>query len=274
MKDELEDASCLDSSFILHPFKKDECMCLLALFHRVVEDAPLVVGANREEHYHRGGEPPRILDGASRAVAGLDPVAGGTWLGVNARGLLVAVTNRPRSEPPPQPRSRGLLVRDLLDCPSVATAVELASRELSRDRYAGCNIVCGDREGVTIVCAGDWLRVRPLPPGLYVLTSRDVNDVTDPRLRHALWWLAGRRYASAADCVAALQELCAQPGNGSPPICLHGPEGGTVSSTVVVLRPTLARSSYLHAQGPPDRTPYADYSHLLRELAPPRPDGG
>ena len=55
-------------------------MCLLALFYRVMEDAPIVVGANREEAYARGGEPPRALEGACRAVAGLDPHAGGTWL--------------------------------------------------------------------------------------------------------------------------------------------------------------------------------------------------
>ena len=70
-------------------------MCLLALFFRAVDDAPLVVGANREEVYARPGEPPRILQGASRAVAGVDPAAGGTWLGLNEHGLLAAVTNRP-----------------------------------------------------------------------------------------------------------------------------------------------------------------------------------
>ena len=35
-------------------------MCLLAVFFRVGEDAPLIVGANREEFYARGGEPPRF----------------------------------------------------------------------------------------------------------------------------------------------------------------------------------------------------------------------
>ena len=30
-------------------------MCLLALFYRVIEDAPIVAGANREEAYARGG---------------------------------------------------------------------------------------------------------------------------------------------------------------------------------------------------------------------------
>jgi hypothetical protein len=39
-----------------------------------------------------------------------------------------------------------------------------------------------------------------------------------------------------------------------------------VSSTLVALRTPLADSAYLHAQGPPDRTPYVDYSQLLRDV--------
>ena len=241
-------------------------MCLLAIFFRVVEDAPLVAGANREEVYTRGGLPPQILDKPSPAVAGLDPVAKGTWFGVNEHGVCVAVTNRPKSEPPARPRSRGLLARDLLACPSAALAVAQAARELERGCYAGCNIVCADFENASVLHGGDWLRIRPLPPGLHVLTSHDVNDASDRRLGHALWWLSQRSYASAAQCVRALKELCAQSGNGDPPMCLHGEVGGTVSSSIVALRSPLRESTYLHAQGPPDRTPYTDYSHLLREL--------
>lgn len=139
-------------------------MCLLALFFRVVEDAPVVAGANREELYSRSGEPPQILDGLLPVVAGRDPLAGGTWFGVNRRGGLVAVTNRPKSETPTQPRSRGLLARELLDCPSAASAADKAARELDRGCYAGCNIVCADQESATVVHGGDWLRIRPLPP--------------------------------------------------------------------------------------------------------------
>jgi hypothetical protein len=242
-------------------------MCLLALFYRVMEDAPLVAGANREEHYDRGGEPPRVLEGPLRAVAGVDPVAGGTWFGVNERGVLIAVTNRPKSVPPPAPRSRGLLARDLLGFPTAAAAAEQAGRELATSQYAGCNVVCADGDAAFAVLAGDWLRVRPLPPGLHVLTARDVDDVSDPRLAHALRWLGSRRYGSAEDGIRTLRELCSSPGNDSPPMCLHGETGGTVSSSIVALRRRLAGSTYLHAQGPPDRTPYEDYSHLLRQLA-------
>jgi uncharacterized protein with NRDE domain len=241
-------------------------MCLLALFFRVVEDAPVVAGANREEMYSRGGGPPQILRGPCPAVAGVDPLAGGTWFGVNQRGILVAVTNRPKSEVPPQPRSRGLLARELLGCATAAAAVAYAVRELERGQYAGCNFLCADHESATVVHGGDWLRVRPLPPGLHALTSHDVNDASDCRLGHALWWLSQRRYHCADECILALKELCAQSGNGDLAMCLHGERSGTVSSSLVALRSPLSESSYFHAQGPPDRVPYADYSALLRQM--------
>jgi uncharacterized protein with NRDE domain len=247
-------------------------MCLLALFFRFVEDSPLVAGANREESYARGGEPPRILEGPVRAVAGLDPTAGGTWFGVNEHGVLVAVTNRPKTQPPAQPRSRGLLVRDLLACSAAKLAAQAAANQLSQNLYAGCNLVCADGRDAYVLHSGDWLRVRPLPPGIHVLTAHDVNDESDRRIGHALWWLHQRDYRNGADCVEALKELCAQPGNGDPPMCLHGEKGGTVSSSIVALRSPLSRSIYVHAQGSPDRTPYSDFSGLMKELKPSRPE--
>jgi uncharacterized protein with NRDE domain len=240
-------------------------MCLLALFFRVVEDAPVIVGANREEFYARGGEPPQLLDGPVRAVAGVDPTAGGTWFGVNEHRVVVALTNRIKSEPPAQPRSRGLLVRDLLASSSAKLAADSAASQLSQGRYAGCNVVCADPSSAFVLHSGDWLRVRPLPPGIHVLTAHDVNDESDRRIGHALWWLSQRSYRNSADCIQALKELCAQRGNGDPPICLGGEKGGTVSSSIIALKSSWAQSLYLHAQGPPDKTAYDDYSALFRD---------
>jgi uncharacterized protein with NRDE domain len=246
-------------------------MCLLALCYRMVEDAAVVVGANREEVYRRGGEPPRLLDvsaggHSARAAAGIDPAAGGTWLGVNVYGVLVAVTNRRKSRPPEQPRSRGLLARELLAFPTAQAAVEHAVRELDRGMYAGCNFVCADASSAAVIHAGDWLRVRPLPPGLHVLTNADVNDATDDRVVHVLGWLASHNGPSAGQWLDALREVCAHHEPDHPPICFRLADRGTVSSGVIALRSSLARSAWWHAQGPPDRTPYADCSHLLREL--------
>jgi uncharacterized protein with NRDE domain len=241
-------------------------MCLIALFFRATDDAPLVVGANREELYARGGLPPQILVGPVRGVAGLDPSAGGTWLGLNEHGVLIAVTNRAKSRPPDRPRSRGLLARDLLACESATAALEIATRALDGNDYAGCNLVCADAETAAVIHAGDWLRVRLLPPGIHVLANRDVNDASDARVLFALDWLGRRPYRCVQQAVAALEELCAKGEGDGPAMCIRAGDRGTVSSSVIAVGSPLASGVYLHAQGPPDVTPYADYSDLLRDL--------
>jgi uncharacterized protein with NRDE domain len=241
-------------------------MCLLALFYRVVDDAPIVLGANREEYYQRGGEAPRILEGPVPAVAGVDPVASGTWLGINQYGVIVAVTNRPITQPPKQPRSRGLLARDLLIQPNAAAAAQSCVLELETKQYAGCNFLLADARSAIVVQGGDWLRIRPLPPGLHLLANGDVNDEADPRLAYALSVLQRGKYTRAEECVTALQQLLGLREPDRPPVCLRRGEGGTVSSSILLLRQQLRESKYVHAQGPPDLTPYADYSDLLKRL--------
>src|SRR5262249_17576847 len=133
-------------------------MCLLAIYFRVIDGAPLIVAANREEAYARGGSPPQFLRDGCAMVAGLDPFPGGTWLGVNECGLLAAVTNRPKSKLPEDPRSRGLLLRELLACRDPRSAADFAVKELAHNYYAGCNLVCASRYELIVVHAGDWLR--------------------------------------------------------------------------------------------------------------------
>jgi uncharacterized protein with NRDE domain len=242
-------------------------MCLLVLYYRVAEDAAVVVGANREEFYARGGEPPRLQSGkCSRFVAGTDPQAGGTWLGVNEHGVLVAITNRLKSRIPAQPRSRGLLARELLEFPTADAAAQHATQALDGDQYAGCNFLCADAGAAIVIQAGDWLRVRPLPPGLHAMTNFDVNDASDYRVGHAAFWLGQQPASVASQCLEALRQLCAQHEPSFPPMCFHGQDRGTVSSSLIALRSSLANSVYLHAQGTPDRASYADCSNLLRQL--------
>jgi uncharacterized protein with NRDE domain len=193
-------------------------MCFLALVYRVATDAPVIVGANREEAYDRGGEPPQVLKGPVPAVGGVDPRAGGTWLAVNAHGVLIAVTNRAKSDVPPSPRSRGLLVRDLLDSPSAAEAIEKAGQEVVRHPFDGFNLLCADRDNAMVLHAADWLRIRMLPPGVHVLTNRDVNEATDVRVAYARHWLRGAPNDSR-ELVKAVQTLCGNGGWDGPAIC-------------------------------------------------------
>ena len=91
-------------------------MCILAIQYRAAKDAPVLLAHNREERLDRPSLPPRIQSGKPRVVCGIDRKAGGTWLGVTQHGLAVAVANRPKAVVPAEPRSRGLLCRELLNC--------------------------------------------------------------------------------------------------------------------------------------------------------------
>ncbi len=241
-------------------------MCLLALLYHVAGDAPVVVGANREEFYARGGLPPRRFPTVA-AVGGIDPTHGGTWLGVNGQGLLVAVTNRKKTNTPAKPRSRGLLARDLLDCPSASKAAAWAARELETGQYAGCNFLCADARDAIVLHGGDWLRVRPMPAGIHVLSNADVDDATDERVVYASRWLEGRKLATKEKAIAALRKLCASHEPNDSPVCFRHEDRGTVSSSVLALPGGVEAGIYLHSQGPPDATPYRDVSNLLRQLA-------
>lgn len=243
-------------------------MCLLAILWRVVADAPLIVAANREEAYARPGTPPQLVDGPVRFIGGLDPLAGGTWLGLNGHGVLVAVTNGYKSEVPLEPRSRGMLVRDLLQSSSAQEATKNAIQQMETRSFAGCNLLCADVRNANVLQSSDWLQVTPLPPGGHVLVNNGrLNDSTISRIAYTQAWMVTQNRATGDEWLTAFPHLCGQREKSElPAICVRGKERGTLSSSLLLLRTSVSKSRYLHAQGPPDSTPYQDYSHLLHQL--------
>jgi uncharacterized protein with NRDE domain len=160
-------------------------MCLLGIAFRQFEDAPLLILANREEEWDRPSTGPAIMPrqvGFPAWVGGTDRLAGGTWLGVNEHGLVVAVTNRPKQSLPPEPPSRGLLCRSLLRFANVPAASEHAWQELRSGQFAGCNLILVSRDQGVVIHAGDELGRVALSPGLNLITNGDLEDPRDRRI--------------------------------------------------------------------------------------------
>ena len=105
-------------------------MGILAIQYQSAHDSPLLVALNREEITSRLAQPPRIQSGRPRVVCGIDRKSGGTWAGVNQHGLFVAVINCPKRSVPLDPRSRGLLCKELLASKNAEEALDKAYREL------------------------------------------------------------------------------------------------------------------------------------------------
>src|SRR5262245_30895767 len=121
-------------------------MCTLALYFRCFEAYPLLLAANRDEHFDRPSAAPALWDGEPKIIAGKDLRAGGTWLGVNEFGLLAAMLNRRIDGtplPPTLARSRGLLCKELLEKKTLAAALDVVEQD--RARYNPFTAVFADK---------------------------------------------------------------------------------------------------------------------------------
>lgn len=237
-------------------------MCTLILLRRPGHAWPLLLAANRDEMGSRPWAPPaRHWPERPGVVAGIDLLAGGSWLGLNDRGVVAAMLNRAGSLGPAAGKlSRGLLVLDALEQPSAEAAVQALGR-IAADAYRPFNMVVADRE------AAFWLRddgkalsVTAVHDGLSMLTAFELDDPADSRIREFMPRFAA---AAAPDPGAGdwqdWQELMARRANGADResgLTFDLPSGyGTRSSALIAL-PRTGRPIFLFAPGAPDRTPW------------------
>lgn len=243
-------------------------MCLLAIQYQLVPEAPVLIAANREEYYDRQTQSPTIQSGKPRVLGGIDLVAGGTWLGVNQHGMMVAACNRRKVHPPQLPLSRGVLCRELLKANSAEEAAEMALEELGEGRYDGVNYLCVDATSGHAVHGGDRLEVVDLPEGLSIMANQDLNDPRDERVQLARRLLTLQQLDSPVKFLAVASKVFARSPSpqGRPSITLRGRDKGTVSSTLISLGAKPRDAIYQYAPGPPDQYKYEDCSPLLRDI--------
>lgn len=243
-------------------------MCVLAIQYKAARDAHILVAHNREEFYDRPTQAPRIQPGRPRVICGVDRKAGGTWLGVNQHGLFVAVANRPKTLVPVEPRSRGLLCRELLHLRTAKEAAEHAAREFASGAYAGANCVCADARSGAVVYGGNTVETVELTRGLHILTNGDLDDVHDERQELVRRLLTLQRLDSAVAFLAvASRSFSRRPDNsGRRGVVIVGNQYGTVSSTLLALTRKPQHSVFQYAPGPPPEHGYDDLSALLRQV--------
>lgn len=243
-------------------------MGILAIQYRTVDDAPILIALNREEEYSRQFQPPRIQSGRPRVVCGLDRKSGGTWAGVNQHGMFVAALNAPKRAIPFDPRSRGLLCKELLACANAEEAMERAVRELETGGYAGVNFLCVDRTSGGVVYGGTEIGVERLRPGLHLLGSNRMDDREDQRQEYVRRLLTLHRLDSAVAFLAAASGTFSRTPDvtGKRGVVVTEPNFGTTSSMLVSLTERTQKSIMQFANGSPNETPYEDVSALLRQV--------
>jgi uncharacterized protein with NRDE domain len=155
-------------------------MCTVVFLRRPDHPWPLILGANRDEMMDRPWRVPgRHWPDRENVVAGIDELAGGSWLGVNDEGVVAGILNRKDSLGPDENlRSRGELVLEALDQTDAVYAVE-AIADLNPASYRSFNLFVADnRDAWWLRSIGPKARkveVFEIPEGVSMLTAWDLN---------------------------------------------------------------------------------------------------
>jgi uncharacterized protein with NRDE domain len=150
-------------------------MCTLMVAIAAAPGTDLAVSANRNEFLKRPARGiqrwPEVV-GMPTIVAPIDLQAGGTWQGINDRGLFACITNRHGANLEASRTSRGALVATALACKSLDEARAFFGSVNAAD-YNGFHLLVSDRhEAHLLIGDGVVARILPLGPGVHVITER------------------------------------------------------------------------------------------------------
>lgn len=252
-------------------------MCTVVILRRPEDPWPLMMAANRDEMETRPWRrPARHWPDRDNVVAGLDELGGGSWLGLNDDGVVAAVMNRPHSlGPGPGFRSRGELPLEALDHATAEDAADALSH-LDPAAYRPFNMVIADAtDAFWLRAAGNEadagggaqrVEVLTIPPGLSMMTSLDLNDLSSPRIARYLapFQKAVPPNPDAGDWKEWASLMAARafdPGAGpSGAMTIVTETGfGTVSSSMIALpsrRRFGTKPIFLFTAGRPGENPY------------------
>lgn len=266
------------------PWTSVVSMCLLIALFQVVPDAPLMIGANRDERLDRPALAMTVLrDAGPRILGGRDELAGGTWLAVNEHGVVAGLTNQPSAAGrDPSKRSRGELPLAFAACKEAAAAVAAVRAVLSPAEYNPCWMLVGDRHSMfsIAIAGGTQLEVDQLGPGVHVLENAPLQSrsakadlvrrlVSTERAAQASQGAAGAQ--AALDAVLRVHQPAVPeprvddlgrtwPAQISAP-CVHTQDYGTRSAMTIRVPPE-GRPVVRVADGRPCERPFVDVTAL------------
>jgi uncharacterized protein with NRDE domain len=232
-------------------------MCTLLIARHLAPGWPLVIAANRDEQLTRPWEPPAPLPGHHDVLCPRDTVAGGTWIGVRATGLVVGITNRlGLADFAPARPSRGQLALAALDALTVRAATAAVHGTVAAATHNGFNLLLADASDAVVLSYGPSTGLGALElggpgPAAHVLTNR--HDLDHPELADVRAALA-RALPSTAGVEALLEALVPlladhRPRSDGHAICKHGATYGTVCSSIIAV-PESGAPRFWFAAGP------------------------
>jgi uncharacterized protein with NRDE domain len=233
-------------------------MCTIIIAQHRLAGLPLVVGHDRDELITRHWLPPARRRDLPHVLAPRDAQAGGTWIGANDAGLVVAITNRFGARLDDTLPTRGRLALRALTHETAADALDAIEAHLEKQPYRGFNLVLADARDVFVICRDGPLAERHhLGDGVHVVTS--MHHVDSPETASLIGVLDRAARQGAETFGERLRHVLSDdtPLPSGVAVCKHLGRFGTVCGSIVWVGPT-GPVRFEQTEGPPCRTPFAD----------------
>ncbi|TMB34122.1 MAG: NRDE family protein [Deltaproteobacteria bacterium] len=218
-------------------------MCTLVFALRPAPGIVLAATGNRNEFLARPARAAQVEPGPDPVLLPRDLRSGGTWLGLNARGMFACLTNRRGAVLDPGRASRGELVLEALRSATASAAKERIGK-VPGNRHNGFHLLFADaNEAWIAVCDGVRLEFRPVLSGLLlVVTERSYGageGVREAEVKRECAPLFSDPGLSAATLRPPMQRHGEVPLEGA---CVHADDlgYGTRSSLQLVVRESRA----------------------------------
>jgi hypothetical protein len=209
--------------------------------------------------------------GGRAAILPIDPLSGGTWIGVNDAGLVLCLLNATNRDLAALPRpgalrSRGEIIPSLLDCVAVGEAIGRAAR-LDCTEFPPFRLVAAGRTHVGVLASSGRIptvqRVSPIRKP-FLITSSGLGDELVDRPRRALF----REFLRTSESPHLAQNRFHThqwPDRAHLSVLMSRADARTVSRTIVELGADFARMTYFALTEAP--TPQQPAGSMTLELS-------
>jgi len=210
-------------------------VCLIGIALGSSPQYPFVLAANRDEFHDRPTAAARWWLDETGILGGRDELAGGTWLGVNRKGRLAAVTNVHVPGTTKGPKSRGSLVSRFLA--SEGSAAGYAREiESTRGGYSPFNLLLYADDGVLLIDHSG--QSATLGAGYHAVSNSDMSDLWPKAVRMREGLATAVKSADPAQTLFSLLREHSPTSSGADhrrDLFIRGANFGTRCSTVILV---------------------------------------
>ena len=153
-------------------------MCTLFIHRKKNSDWPILIAANRDEYYSRSFKKPgKHWKKYPSIFAGKDSSKGGSWLGLNKKGLCAAILNRDSTNIVNKKNtSRGNVVINMLKYNSAKEALKSISKTFNFNTKYFNLFIADYKNAYWIKYLDQHLTISKIPFGFSILDNYDLND--------------------------------------------------------------------------------------------------